>query len=79
MSDWMPVWLFAAAVTVGLALLSLSGLLGGLLGLAWGFVIFPHAAALIIRRTGSTTAGERHERDRQADYWRTSRWQSGTR
>ena len=73
---WMPGWLFGFAVLVELTLLSVNGLLGILLGLAWGLVVFPRLAIPMTRRWRRSVGLEEPE-EPALDYWRTERWQSG--
>jgi hypothetical protein len=71
---WMVPWLLPLGVLGTVALISLSNLLGYVLVLVWGWVLFPYGAAYI--RSHARTAGAHEDGsplgdDDDVDYWRT--------
>jgi hypothetical protein len=60
----MVPWLFPLGVLAALVLISFSNLVGYVLAMVWGWIVFPHAAAYI--RSRARASG-----DADADYWRT--------
>jgi hypothetical protein len=75
----MPIWLFATGALGGMALISLSDLLGYVLAVLWGFVLFPHGAAYIWRQRRSSDVGSTDENgsgDVDTHYWRTNCWRT---
>ena len=68
MRTWMSVWLFPLWLIGALVLLTLGSPAGGGLALLWAFVLVPHVAATILRRSPD---GADQARDRETNYWRT--------
>ena len=70
MRTWMSVWLFPLVVIGALVLLVLNSPVADLLALLWAFVLVPHIAATIVRRS---PGGADRIRDLETNYWRTDR------
>ncbi|MGA9856899.1 MAG: hypothetical protein WBQ18_03500 [Solirubrobacteraceae bacterium] len=70
----MPIWLFPLGLLGGIVLVSIGTPLGILFAMVWGFVVFPHCAAHLLRRWRSAVGGDeqRHLDDIQTHYWRTT-------
>jgi hypothetical protein len=73
MRAWMLPWLFPLGVLTAIALISLSNLIGYLLAIVWGWVLFPYGAAYV--RSHSRAPGASNHGipfyDGDTDYWRT--------
>jgi hypothetical protein len=71
---WKSVWFFPVGLLGCVALVSLATVLGYLLAMAWGFVLFPHGANYILtlsRRRGDG-GDENGINDVDTHYWRTT-------
>ena len=68
MRTWLSLGLLPVGLVAALVLLALNSLVGDLLALAWAFVLLPHGARLMIRRSahGSDLLG-----DMETNYWRS--------
>jgi hypothetical protein len=74
MRAWAPIWLFPVAMLGTVALISLASTFGYFLAIMWGWVLFPHGAALIRsqpRPPGAVGDGSGF-RQGDTEYWRTT-------
>jgi hypothetical protein len=70
----MAVWLFPLGLLGCVVLISFATVVGYLLALAWGFVLFPHGANYILTHSRSRRGGSDRNgiREVDTDYWRTT-------
>jgi hypothetical protein len=81
MARWIAVWLFPLGLLGAVVLISLSTVFGYALAIVWGFVLFPHGAAYIWRRSAGPERGGvgNGSDDVDAQYWRTDYWRTTVR
>lgn len=73
----LALGLFALGALGGLVLVSLSDLLGYLLAMVWGLLVFPHGAAWLWRHSrGADGAPYEVAVDPETHYWRTTDWRT---